>query len=62
MAVLIILIILYITSLLLTYLITASLHLLSAFIQFSILLPSASGNHKSDLFFYEFVCSFLFEV
>ena len=25
-------------------------------------LPTASGNHKYDLFFYEFLCMFVFEV
>ena len=47
--------IMYITSLVLIYLITGSLDLLTAFIQFLLPPPSASSNHKSDLFFYEFV-------
>ena len=51
---------LYITSLVLIDLITGNLYLLTAFIQFP--LTPASGNHKSDLFFYEFVCLFVFEV
>ena len=38
----------------LTYLITVSLYLLTIFLQFLLLPSSASGNDKSDLFFYEF--------
>ena len=50
---LIIFIMLYFTSLALTYLIIGSLYLLTIFIQF--LSPlCTSGNHKSDLFSYEF--------
>ena len=37
-----------------TYLTTGSLYLLTIFLQFLLPQPSASGNHKSDLFFYEF--------
>ena len=48
-------IMLYITSLVLIYLITGGLYLLTAFIQLPLPLPPASGDHKSDLFFYEFV-------
>ena len=44
---------LYVTPLGLTYLTAGSLCLLIVFLQF---LPLTSGNHKSDLFFYEFVC------
>ena len=54
---------LYITSLVLTCLITGSLHLLTTFLQFPLprhpIPTPASGNHKSDLFFFEFVCLFL---
>ena len=41
----------------LIYLIAGSLYLLATFIQFRILLPPAptSDNHKSDLFFCEFL-------
>ena len=39
----------------LIYLITNSLYLLTTFIQFLLPSPAASGNHKSDLIFYEFV-------
>ena len=49
-----------ITSLVLICLITGSLYLLTAFFQFLLLLPPKTpyfGNHKSDLFFYEFLCS-----
>ena len=49
-------IMLYITSLVLVYPITASLYLSTTFIQFSLPLTLASGNHKSALFFYKFVC------
>ena len=38
------------------YLITGILYLLTAFIQSPLPPPLASGNHKSDFFFYEFVC------
>ena len=55
-AVLIIFITLCITSLVLIYLIIGSLYLLIAFVQFPLSPPPGSGNHKSDLFFYEFVC------
>ena len=44
---------LYITSLVLTYLITGSLYLLTIFIQSLSLLIPTSCNHKYDLFFYE---------
>ena len=49
-------IMLCITALVLIYLITGSLYLLTTFIQFPLPPPPASGNHKPDLFFYEFVC------
>ena len=42
-------------SLVLIYLITGSLYLLTAFIQFTLFLFSTSDNHKSDFFL---VCSF----
>ena len=45
---------LYIASLVLIYLITGSLYLLTTFMSFPLPLPPTSGNHKSDLFFYEF--------
>ena len=48
----------YITSLVLTYLITRSLYLLTTFLQFLLPLHLASGNHKSDLFFCELVVLF----
>ena len=44
-------IMLYITSLILIYLITGSLYLLTVFIQVPIPPPPASGRHQSDLFF-----------
>lgn len=50
-AMLIALIILYIASLGLIYHVTGSLYLLTTFICFA----HPSGNHKSDLFFSEFV-------
>ena len=48
---------LYLTSLGLTYLITGNLYLLTAFIQFSHPRPT-SGNHKFDLFFYDFILKY----
>ena len=51
----IVFIILYIISLELTCVITRNLYLVTAFIQFALFSYLASGNHKSDLFFYEFV-------
>lgn len=45
-------IMLYTIALVLIYLITGNLYLLTTFLQFPL---STSGNHKSDLFFYEFV-------
>ena len=36
--------------------VTGSLYLLPIFIQFPFPQSPASGNHKSDLFFYEFAC------
>ena len=48
--------ILCIIFLVLTYLITRSLYLLTTFLQYSFPPPSASGNRKSDLFLYGFVC------
>ena len=48
---------LYITYLVLIYLITENLYLLTAFIQFPLASSLVSGNHIPDcLFFYEFVC------
>ena len=47
---------LYIVSLVLIYLITGSLCLLTAFIQFPCPLPADSGNQKPDLFLYKSVC------
>ena len=44
-------VVLYITFLVLIYLITGSLHLLTTSLSFPHP-PSASGNHKSDLCFY----------
>ena len=40
---------LYITPLVLIYLITENLYLLTAFFQLTLTLPSAAFNHKSDL-------------
>ena len=54
-AVLIIFTMLYITSLVLLYLITGSSCLLTAFLQFPLPLFPISGIHKSEVFFYEFV-------
>ena len=45
---------LYVTSLVLSYLQTGSLCLLTTFLHFPLPQPSASGNYKSDVFFYEF--------
>ena len=59
-AVLIIFIMLYITSLIFIYLIPRSLYLLTAFIRFHLPPPPAFGSQKSDLSFY--VCLFVFEV
>ena len=53
-AVLTVVIMLYTTSLVLTYLVTGSLYLLTTFLLFPLPPPPASDNHKSDLFFYEF--------
>ena len=54
----------YITSTYLPY--NWKFHLLPTFIQFPLPPAPASGNYKSDLFFYEFsclfVCLFVFEV
>ena len=47
---------LYVTSLVLTYLVTRSLYLLTTSLQFSHSPPLASGNHKCDFFFCKFVC------
>ena len=52
-AVLTTVIMLYITSLILIKLKTGNLYLGSTFLQFTILLPSTSGKHTYDLFFYE---------
>ena len=54
-AVLATVIILYTASLVLIYLIAGSLYLLIIFLRFPFLPPSASDNHKSGLFYYEFV-------
>ena len=52
--VLTIVIMMYIASPILIYLITVSLYLLTTFVPFAHPSPPASGNHKSDLFYYEF--------
>ena len=57
-ALLAIVIMLFIASLVLIYLITGGLYLLTTFLQFRVSPPLASGSHKSDLFFCELV-SFL---
>ena len=44
------------TSPVTVYLITVSLYFLTIFFQFLLPLPSMFGDHKSDLFFFEFVC------
>ena len=59
-AVLTTVIMLYITSLILIKLKTGNLYLGSTFLQFTILLPSTSGKHTYDLFFYEFGFFFFF--
>ena len=59
-AVLTIVVMLYIPSLVLIYLTTRSVHSLITFLQFLLLTPPASGNHKSDLFFYEFFFNSLY--
>ena len=41
------------------YLVTGRLYLLTVFLQFLLPLTLASNNHKSNLFFYEFVLLFL---
>ena len=46
---------LYSISLVIIYPIVRSLYFLTSFFQFS-LPPLTSGNHKSGLFFYEFIC------
>ena len=46
----------------LLYLVTERLYLLTTFLQFSLPSPPASGNHKSDLFFFEFTHMFVLEV
>ena len=46
---------LYIASLVLISLITGNVYFLAVFIQFSPPPTPASGYHKSDLFFHEFV-------
>ena len=53
-AVLAVVTMLYVTSLVLTYPVTGSLYLLTTFLQVRLFPPSASGNHKSDLFFCEY--------
>ena len=58
-AVLIIYIVSYITSLVLIYLETRYLYLLTVFMQFPLPLTPASDKHKLDIFFYEFVQLFL---
>ena len=50
---------LYITSLVLIYLITGNLYLFTAFIQFPLPSPPTLVNQKFDLLFYEFTCLFL---
>jgi len=54
--VLIIFIMLYISTLVLIYLITESLDLLTTVLQFFFPLPSTSGNHILDFFSYELFC------
>ena len=58
---LIIVILLNTTFLVLIYLVPGSLYLSTTFIQFSPS-PATSGNHRADLFFYNFVCLSVFEV
>ena len=56
---------LYLTSLVFIPIITDTsynLYLLTTFLQFPLPPPHAFSNHKSDLFFCEFVCLFAFEV
>ena len=53
--VLLIVITLYITALVLVYLITGSIYLLTTFFQFPLPPRTASSNHKTNLFFCEFV-------
>ena len=53
---------LYTTSMGLIYLATESLYLLTTFFHPCSPTHSASGNHRSDLFIYELVCLFDFEV
>ena len=50
---------LYITSFVLIYLLTGNLYLMTAFTQFPLLPIFVSGNHKSELFLYEFVYLFV---
>lgn len=57
-AVLAIAIVLYKTFLFI-YLTTGSLYVLATFFQFPLPIPSASGDHKSDVLFYEFVFCFV---
>ena len=52
---------LYIAFLVLIYLVIGN-YLLNTFIQLPLFLPLTSGNHKYDLFLYELVYSFVFEV
>ena len=57
---LIIFILLYTTLLVLIYLVPGSLYLPTTFIQFSPS-PVTSGDLRSDLFFYDFVCLSVFD-
>ena len=57
----IIVIMLYVTSPVLTFLITTRLYLLIAFIQFPLPQSPASGNHTSDFFFFS-LNLFIFEM
>ena len=50
---------LYITSLIYIYLIAWSMYLLTVFIHVPLSLPTPSGNRKSDLSSYEFICFWL---
>ena len=52
---------LYIAFLVLIYLVIGN-YLLNTFIQLPLFLLLTSGNHKYDLFLYELVYSFVFEV
>ena len=59
-ALLVVFIILCVNIPILIYLITGTLHILTTFIQLPFPLSPTSGNHKSDLCFYEFFEVYLF--